>query len=92
MPVLAFLLGIGAAGETLTIGAIAGLILIALGAWLATARHRQARTEDSETTARPARHHSPAASRSSGPAGHHAKQADSSATRPCATTLDNSKG
>jgi hypothetical protein len=74
MPVVALLLGVGAAGETLTIGAIAGLILIALGAWLATARHRQARTEDSKATALPARHHSPAAvSRSSGPAGHHAK-------------------
>jgi hypothetical protein len=56
MPVVALLLGVGLLGETLTIGAIAGLILIALGAWLATGRHRQARTstEDSNTTAMPA--------------------------------------
>jgi ABC-type nickel/cobalt efflux system permease component RcnA len=50
MPGVALLLGVGLLGETLTIGAIAGLILIALGAWLATGRHRQARasTEDSK--------------------------------------------
>ena len=41
MPVVALLLGAGLLGETLTIGAIAGLTLIALGAWLATGRHRQ---------------------------------------------------
>ena len=38
MPVVALLLGVGLLGETLTTGAIAGLILIALGAWLATGR------------------------------------------------------
>jgi drug/metabolite transporter (DMT)-like permease len=36
MPVVALALGAGLLGERLTIGAIAGLILIALGAWLAT--------------------------------------------------------
>ena len=38
MPVVALLLGVSLLGEKLTIGAIAGLILIALGAWLATSR------------------------------------------------------
>lgn len=38
MPVVALVLGIGLLGEQLTIGAIAGLILIGLGAWLATSR------------------------------------------------------
>lgn len=38
MPVVALLLGVGLLGEKLTTGAIAGLILIALGAWLATGR------------------------------------------------------
>jgi drug/metabolite transporter (DMT)-like permease len=36
MPVVALLLGVGLLGERLTAGAIAGLILIAIGAWLAT--------------------------------------------------------
>ena len=36
MPVVALLLGVGLLGETLTIAAVAGLILIAVGAWLAT--------------------------------------------------------
>jgi drug/metabolite transporter (DMT)-like permease len=36
MPVVALFLGVGLLGERLTIGAIAGLILIAVGAWLAT--------------------------------------------------------
>jgi drug/metabolite transporter (DMT)-like permease len=39
MPVVALLLGVGLLGEKLTAGAIAGLVLIALGAWLAAA-HR----------------------------------------------------
>ena len=41
MPVVALFLGVvvGLLGERLTAGAIAGLILIALGAWLATSRH-----------------------------------------------------
>jgi drug/metabolite transporter (DMT)-like permease len=39
MPVVALFLGVGLLGERLTVGAIAGLILIALGAWLATSRH-----------------------------------------------------
>jgi drug/metabolite transporter (DMT)-like permease len=37
MPVVALVLGVGLLGERLTVGAIAGLILIAVGAWLATA-------------------------------------------------------
>ena len=36
MPVVALSLGVGLLGEKLTIGALAGLILIAAGAWLAT--------------------------------------------------------
>jgi drug/metabolite transporter (DMT)-like permease len=36
MPVVALFLGVGLLGERLTIGAIAGLILIAVGGWLAT--------------------------------------------------------
>ncbi len=43
MPVIALLLGVGLLGERLTVGAVAGLILIALGAWLAAGR--QARSE-----------------------------------------------
>jgi drug/metabolite transporter (DMT)-like permease len=39
MPVVALFLGVGLLGEKLTIGAVAGLILIAFGAWLATRRH-----------------------------------------------------
>lgn len=42
MPVVALLLGVGLLGERLTIGAVAGLILIAVGAWLATSRPAQA--------------------------------------------------
>jgi drug/metabolite transporter (DMT)-like permease len=38
MPVIALFLGVGLLGERLTIGAIAGLVLIAVGAWLATRR------------------------------------------------------
>jgi hypothetical protein len=38
MPVVALFLGVGLLGERLTIGAIAGLVLIAVGAWLATRR------------------------------------------------------
>jgi drug/metabolite transporter (DMT)-like permease len=38
MPVVALFLGFGLLGEQLTIGAVAGLILIAVGAWLATRR------------------------------------------------------
>lgn len=42
MPVVALFLGVGLLGEKLTIGAIAGLILIAAGAWLATGRQTPA--------------------------------------------------
>ena len=78
MPVVALLLGVSVLGEKLTIGAIAGLILIALGAWLATGRRRQASTAGGSrptgTSAR--RHYSPAAaSRSSGPGGHNGEHA-----------------
>jgi drug/metabolite transporter (DMT)-like permease len=38
MPVVALTLGVGLPGEKLTNAAIAGLILIAVGAWLATGR------------------------------------------------------
>jgi len=38
MPVVALFLGVGLLGEQLTTGAIAGLLLIGLGAWLATSR------------------------------------------------------
>jgi drug/metabolite transporter (DMT)-like permease len=40
MPVIALILGVGLLGEHLTIGALAGLILIAVGAWLATGRRK----------------------------------------------------
>jgi drug/metabolite transporter (DMT)-like permease len=36
MPVVALFLGVGLLGDRLTIGAVAGLVLIAIGAWLAT--------------------------------------------------------
>ena len=38
MPAVALFLGIGLLGEQLTVGVVAGLALIALGAWLATSR------------------------------------------------------
>jgi drug/metabolite transporter (DMT)-like permease len=38
MPVVALGLGVGLLGDPLTAGAVAGLVLIALGAWLATSR------------------------------------------------------
>jgi drug/metabolite transporter (DMT)-like permease len=43
MPVVALILGIALLGEPLTIGPLAGLLLIALGAWLATGRQRRRR-------------------------------------------------
>jgi drug/metabolite transporter (DMT)-like permease len=68
MPVVALFLGAGLLGEQLTIGAIAGLLLIGLGAWLATSRqppprvssHLQPRPvrgrgRDDEDSARPER-------------------------------------
>jgi drug/metabolite transporter (DMT)-like permease len=36
MPVVALVLGVAVLGESLSAGAVAGLVLIALGAWLAT--------------------------------------------------------
>ena len=36
MPVVALFLGVGLLGDRLTIGGIGGLVLIAVGAWLAT--------------------------------------------------------
>jgi hypothetical protein len=74
MPVVALLLGAGLPGEKLTIGAIAGLILIALGARLATGRRRRASMiEKSRTkTTSAGRRHSPAVtSRSGGTDNHH---------------------
>jgi drug/metabolite transporter (DMT)-like permease len=44
MPVVALILGVALLGEKLTIGTIAGLILIAAGAWLATGRQRPGRS------------------------------------------------
>lgn len=38
MPVVALFLGVGLLGEPLGIGAVAGLVLIGLGAWLATSQ------------------------------------------------------
>lgn len=38
MPVVALVLGVAVLGEGLTAGAVAGLVLIGLGAWLATTR------------------------------------------------------
>jgi drug/metabolite transporter (DMT)-like permease len=38
MPVVALVLGVGLLGEQFTVGAAAGLVLIAVGAWLATSR------------------------------------------------------
>ena len=45
MPVVALLLGIAVLGERLTAGAVAGLVLIAIGAWLATARPARSRRQ-----------------------------------------------
>jgi hypothetical protein len=92
MPVAAFLLGVGAAAGTLTIGAIAGLILIALGALLATGRHRQARTETAKP--RPCPHDTTAPPPSADPAVPPVttpSTADSSATSPCATKQTTAK-
>ena len=46
MPVVALFLGVGLLGEQLTGGAIAGLVLIAVGAWLATSRRAPAAGQD----------------------------------------------
>jgi drug/metabolite transporter (DMT)-like permease len=48
MPVVALFLGIGLLGEQLTIGTIVGLILIGLGAWLATSRKPSTTSGDQE--------------------------------------------
>ena len=40
MPAVALFLGVGLLGEQLTVGVVAGLVLIALGAWLATSPRR----------------------------------------------------
>src|ERR1022692_1373052 len=57
MTVVALLLGVGLLGETLTTGATAGLILIGLGAWLATGHPTPgcARTRAQRTANRPLR-------------------------------------
>jgi drug/metabolite transporter (DMT)-like permease len=62
MPVVALLLGAGLLGEKVTIGAVAGLILIAAGAWLATGRRGPLRrrrsseaSQDRERQAGPSR-------------------------------------
>src|SRR5205823_13627821 len=53
MPFVALILGIGLLGEQLTVGAIAGLILIGLGAWLATRRKPPTPATISSRTHRP---------------------------------------
>ena len=47
MPVVALFLGVALLGERLTIGAVAGLVLIAVGAWLATSRRAPSADADS---------------------------------------------
>jgi drug/metabolite transporter (DMT)-like permease len=49
---LALFLGVGLLGERLTIGAIAGLVLIAVGAWLATRRQAVPSTDADSGTGR----------------------------------------
>jgi drug/metabolite transporter (DMT)-like permease len=58
MPVVALSLGVGLLGEQLTIGAIAGLILIAVGAWLATKQQPEGTSASPGTGARSDRSHS----------------------------------
>ncbi len=53
MPVVALALGVAVLGESLTAGAAAGLVLIALGAWLATSG-RAATSDASQDARRPA--------------------------------------
>src|SRR5205823_6695637 len=48
MPVVALFLGVGLLGERLSVGAIVGLILIGLGAWLATSRKPSTTSGDQE--------------------------------------------
>lgn len=48
MPVVALILGICLLGEQLTVGAVAGLILIGLGAWLATSRKPPGTSRDQQ--------------------------------------------
>ena len=49
MPVVALFLGVGLLGEQPTIGVMAGLILIAVGAWLATSRRAPADSTASDS-------------------------------------------
>jgi drug/metabolite transporter (DMT)-like permease len=76
MPVVALVLGVGLLGERFTIGAVAGMVLIMLGAWLATSRQtsRAADTHGvAERDERALRSHSATAAsvkgRRDGPAG-----------------------
>lgn len=48
MPVVALVLGVAVLGESITGGAIAGLVLIAAGAWLATRRQPEAVTSSQD--------------------------------------------
>ncbi len=57
MPVVALCLGVGLLDERLTAGAVAGLILIAVGAWLATRRQPTGTSADPGAGARSARSH-----------------------------------
>src|SRR6266568_7997038 len=47
MPVVALFLGVALLGERLTVGAVAGLVLIAVGAWLATSGRAPSADADS---------------------------------------------
>ena len=62
MPVVALFLGVALLGERLTIGAVAGLVLIAIGAWLATSRGAP---DDRPLSRRSGSEHHPVASRGS---------------------------
>jgi threonine dehydrogenase-like Zn-dependent dehydrogenase len=52
MPVVALFLGVALLGQRLTIGAVAGLVLIAVGAWLATSRRAPSADADSDSGGR----------------------------------------
>jgi drug/metabolite transporter (DMT)-like permease len=56
MPVVALFLGVGLLGERLTTGAIAGLILIAAGAWLATGHQVPGKAAGNLSVSRSMRH------------------------------------
>jgi drug/metabolite transporter (DMT)-like permease len=75
MPVVALFLGVGLLGEQLTTGAIAGLILIGLGAWLATSRQPPSTSGHPERHTMPGRNHGNPPPQWD-PGGHPERQAD----------------